>query len=973
MPKLLVEKGPNKDLEITVGKTVFAGRDTSAHIMLTEPMVSRLHFKIEHRPDGYYLSDLDSLNGTFVNRARVRERLLKPGDMIQVGDTIFSFVSDDPAAQQKSLVGKIVGGYSIIERIGRGGMGTVYKALQISLKRTVALKILSEDMLKDKTFIEMFLQEARSAGQLNHNNIVQVYDVGRTPEDIYYFSMEYMSGGSIQELLIKRTRLPLFQSVKMMLDAAAGLSYAEKKGIVHRDIKPDNLMISEDDIVKIGDLGLAKSVSSSQQEKQSNTLMGTPHYLAPEQAQGKAVDHRSDIYSLGASFYRIISGSTPYSASSVKDIIVKKLREDPRPLKEILPSAPDSVVKVISRMMKRKIDERYANSAELIKDLKVLKDELDPDRPKPIADIPLVPAGPELPEAEKALRKSPFVRLGLPAILLVMTIGVIFLLGHYYSDIKKTPANTGDSTGGITGTSTAITATGSSDYEEKLAQEYLSKARAYEAGLTPDSTRDAINKGIPLYERIITECARSKLVKNAREGVGRLNQLIKALEEKEKQRLLADEVLASLGQLESRINASLKVILESAGEGDALNLAQEFVKNSSAELDKFSSQYPRFTSVKERVETKKTVLIKWLDSIRATGEKYQSLKEQSEISVKSERFAQALKSITAFADNPAYQNTVYDNIARNYYRQVESQAKKSFSGLLLRVEDLKDKGQLTEAQKLLSAARSTYGVEEIENRIKDYLDWFDGQKGEIHKQELQKETAIFPQYLTPLFWFLQSGQFDEWAKAESQAKSTFQTREYQEKFAQYLSLMKMEKGLIDRFIDRFEKRKLDRPVLQGKEISSIDAKSGLIYFTLKDSPPLKFQEISIRDWEICLTNSWDLDARDFFDLGMLCIYRGGNILKAEESFNKALQKRPNRELQDLLKQYRPRDKLEELKKGREDDAELVRQLAEKLYDNKQQPQALDAFQLLRYRFVNTLVYTNNKTAIDTKIKLLGGK
>jgi len=968
MPKLLVEKGPNKDLEITVGKTVFAGRDTSAHIMLTEPMVSRLHFKIERRPEGYFLVDLDSLNGTFVNRARVRERLLKPGDMIQVGDTIFSFVSDDPAVQQKTLVGKIVGGYSIIERIGRGGMGTVYKALQISLKRTVALKILSEDMLKDKTFIEMFLQEARSAGQLNHNNIVQVYDVGRTPEDIYYFSMEYMPGGSIQELLIKRSRLPPFQTVKMMLDAAMGLSYAEKKGIVHRDIKPDNLMIGEDEIIKIGDLGLAKSVYSSQQEKQSNTLMGTPHYLAPEQAQGKTVDHRSDIYSLGASFYRIVSGVTPYSASSVKEIIVKKLREDPKPLKEILPSVSDSVVKVISRMMKRKIDERYVNAAELIKDLRELKDELDPDRPKPIVDIPLVAPPTPLPEAEQVLRKSPFVRLGLPAILLVMTVGTLFLLGrYYYSDIKK-PAS---SASPITGTIIAPTPGGTSEYEEKLALEYFSRARAHETALTPDSNREAINKVIQDYNRIITECARSKQVKPAQDGINRLNQRIKDLDERDRQRSQENEVLTACGHLENKIDAKHKEILSSTD----VNLAQEFVKDSSAELDNFSSQYPRFTSVKGRVETKKTNLIRWSDSVKTTGEKYASLKEQTENPVKNEKFAQTLRTISAFADNPAYQNTIYDNIAKDYYRQVESLAEKSFSGLILKVEDLKDKGQLTEAQKLLSAAKGAYGVEKIENRIKDYLEWFDGQKGEIYQQELRKEAAIFPQYLMSLSWFLQSGQFDEWVKTESQVKSVFQTREYQEKFAQYFSLMKMEKGLIDRFIGRFGERKLNRPVLQGREISSIDAKAGIIYFNVTDNisqRAVKFQEISIRDWELCLTNAWDLDARDYFDLGMLCIYRGGNIPKAEESFNKTLQKKPNRELQDLLKQYRPRDKLEELKKSREDEAEMFKQIAEKLYNDKQTG-ALDAFQLLRYRYVNTLVYTNNKTSIDTKIKLLGGK
>ena len=971
MPKLLVEKGPNKDLEITVGKTVFAGRDTSAHILLTEPMVSRIHFKIERRSEGYFLVDLDSLNGTFVNRARVRERLLKPGDMIQVGDTIFSFVSDDPSIQQKTLVGKIVGGYSIIEKIGRGGMGTVYKALQISLNRTVALKILSEDMLKDKTFIEMFLREARSAGQLNHNNIVQVYDVGRTPEDIYYFSMEYMPGGSIQELLIKKQRLSLFRATKMMLDSALGLQYAEKKGIVHRDIKPDNLMIGEEEMIKICDLGLAKSIYSPQQE-QSNTLMGTPHYLAPEQAQGKAVDHRSDIYSLGASFYRIISGVTPYSASSVKEIIAKKLREDPKPLKEVLHSVPDSVVKVISRMMKRKIDERYVNAGELIKDLRELKDELDPDRPKPIIDVPLVAPPAELPEAEQALRKSVFVRLGLPVILLAMTLGVIFLLGRYYfSDIKKPSPATGTSTGRIT----PPPPVGTGDHEEKLAQEYFSKARAHETALSADSNREAINKGIQLYERIINECARSKQVKPAQDGINRLKQRIKDLEENERQHSQENEVLDAFKQLDSRIDARRKEILAAT---DATQ-AENFLKESLDELDNFSSQYPRFTQVKERVENKKTALSRWFNSVQATGEKYQALVQQADNLAREKKFAQALREIKAFSGNPAYQDTLYDNSAKNYYREIEARAEKSFADLKLQLDDLKAKDQLTEAQKLLSAVQGSYGVERIEQQIKNDLDWFTGQRDKIYQMKLQKETELFPQYLASLFWLLQSGQFDEWNKKETQVKTVFQTRECQEKLAPYISMMKMEKRIIDRLVDRLGKRQIDRPMLQGREVVSIDIKTGIIYLNDQKYPIRRFHDISIRDWEICLTSAWELDAWDYFDLGMFSIYRGGNILKADEFFTKSLanraklSKQSDRELQELLKQYRPKDKLEELKKNREEEAELIKQVAEKSYDNKQQSQALESFQLLYYRYGNTAVYTNNKIAIDTKINILTGK
>jgi hypothetical protein len=166
---------------------------------------------------------------------------------------------------------------------------------------------------------------------------------------------------------------------------------------------------------------------------------------------------------------------------------------------------------------------------------------------------------------------------------------------------------------------------------------------------------------------------------------------------------------------------------------------------------------------------------------------------------------------------------------------------------------------------------------------------------------------------------------------------------------------------------------LDRPKIQDREISSIDTKNGIIYFNVKEDAVRKFYDISIRDWEICLTNSWTMDARDYFDMGIFCIYRGGNIPKAEEFFNKSRDRSPNKELQELLKQYWPnrsKDKLEELKKDREEEAELIKQVADKLYDNKQQSQALESFQLLRYRYSNTSVYTTNKITIDTKINIL---
>ncbi len=369
MPLLVVEKGHDKGkaIPIPTGGTVIIGRDSSTALPLRDTMTSRMHCKIQQHEDGYFLTDLESMNGTYLNGERVRETIkLDHGDLIKIGDTLFTFQSDESTAT--SLAGQRVGGYRIIERVGRGGMGTVYKAEQIDLQRIVALKVISEEHTKDKDFVDLFIHEARAAAKLNHPNIVQVYDVKRHNE-YYYFSMEYVSGGSVQEILNKQKKIDTDQSVQMVLDAAKGLDYAHKKGIIHRDVKPDNLMISETQMIKIGDMGLARGLEEKVGPEEETSVIGTPHYIAPEQVLGRPADFRSDIYSLGATAYRMLAGITPFSAPSVRDLVNKKVREDAQSILELSPEVPKAVADVVARMMARDPERRYQSMTEVIVDL----------------------------------------------------------------------------------------------------------------------------------------------------------------------------------------------------------------------------------------------------------------------------------------------------------------------------------------------------------------------------------------------------------------------------------------------------------------------------------------------------------------------------------------------------------------------------------------------------------------------------
>ena len=371
MPSLIVERGQERGLTYALDPSVPAvcGREPSNPVVISDPAASRRHFQINFRQGRWYVEDLGSRNGTYLNEDQlIGDAPLEFGARIQVGETVFSFLEEDQntKGQVGGLMGKTLGGYLILERVGRGGMGTVYKARQISLNRIVALKILSSRLAKDPSFIAQFVAEARAAGALNHPNVVQVFDVGET-NGLHFFSMEFMESGAVHDAFASKenSRYPWTEALPLIMDAAEGLVFAERRGIIHRDIKPDNLMLSVDGSVKIADLGLATRTDTEGDGK----IFGTPHFVSPEQAQGKQVTHAADIYSLGATFYRVVAGQNPFSGKTVKEILRKQISADPTPIGELVPDFPSDLTAILSKMMAKRVEDRYQSASELLVDL----------------------------------------------------------------------------------------------------------------------------------------------------------------------------------------------------------------------------------------------------------------------------------------------------------------------------------------------------------------------------------------------------------------------------------------------------------------------------------------------------------------------------------------------------------------------------------------------------------------------------
>lgn len=362
--RLTVENGP------LAGTTVALDRDQSTTIgsapecglNVREPGVAPQQAVVKALKDqGFGVKALAP--GVRLNGREVEVAALAEGDVLEVGTTRIVFGALQTAAANGLPE---IPGYRILGQLGRGGMGMVYRAEQTSLHRQVALKVLNRELTKDPAFVGKFVAEARAAAKLQHPNVVQVFDVANAGET-YFYAMELMHDGSLEGWLKKNGAMPEERALQVVADAAAGLAYAESLRLVHRDIKPDNLMLDQHGTVKIVDLGLAGATSEAEEK-----AVGTPHFMAPEQVLKQAVDHRTDLYALGCTFYRLVTGKTPFRGQSVKDILRAQVKDEAEPANKANPQVSAETSAIIQKLMAKEPSARFQSANELLEAVQTL-------------------------------------------------------------------------------------------------------------------------------------------------------------------------------------------------------------------------------------------------------------------------------------------------------------------------------------------------------------------------------------------------------------------------------------------------------------------------------------------------------------------------------------------------------------------------------------------------------------------------
>ncbi|MFN0132823.1 MAG: serine/threonine-protein kinase [Phycisphaerales bacterium] len=305
------------------------------------------------------------------------------------------YVTRRQVARLKQIIeaersGQKIPGYRVLGKLGAGAMATVFKAKQLSLDRIVAIKVLPRKFTSNAQFIERFYAEGRSAAQLNHPNIVQAFDVGKAG-DYHYFVMEYVDGRTVFDDIAKHKRYSEPDAIDIAIQTAEALQHAHERGLIHRDVKPKNIMMTKEGVAKLADMGLARAMSDKEAaEAEAGKAFGTPYYISPEQIRGeKTVGPPSDIYSLGATLYHMVTGSVPFDGKNPSAVMHKHLKAELVPPDHVNPKLAPGISEVIEMMMAKDPKQRYQTAKDLLVDLRAVRKGEVP----PIAHKEIVPAG----------------------------------------------------------------------------------------------------------------------------------------------------------------------------------------------------------------------------------------------------------------------------------------------------------------------------------------------------------------------------------------------------------------------------------------------------------------------------------------------------------------------------------------------------------------------------------------------------
>jgi len=322
------------------------------------------------------------------------------------------------AGPVRDLTGATLGDFQVERLLGRGGMGEVYLARQVSLNRPVALKVLLPDLLSKPIALSRFEAEATAVAKLNHPNIVHIYTLGAA-DGLRFIAMEYVQGTNLREYIKKKGAMDYPLALSIMKQAGVAVASAGEQGLVHRDLKPENLLLTRKGQVKVADFGLCRDLDSDRVNlTQTGITMGTPLYMSPEQAQGHALDHRSDLYSLGVTFYHMITGAPPFRAETALAMALKHVKDIPASMAVHRPDVPPELDRLVLKLMAKSPAARYQSAGEMLRDLAKVREAMHApsvvqpivDVPGPSSTVPVLPPAPAAPVAFPAHAHAPAPR-----------------------------------------------------------------------------------------------------------------------------------------------------------------------------------------------------------------------------------------------------------------------------------------------------------------------------------------------------------------------------------------------------------------------------------------------------------------------------------------------------------------------------------------------------------------------------------